>query len=220
MKIKKSTDTSIKFKGPVHPQHDDVWSRCQTVNGYAVDEVRSVFQKSVRRGKVEEAILAAFELYMTGPETEELLWRRIEIIATEDVGLGLVALPAILEAMNTQRLRLPHNFDRWIYSAHAVRLIATAKKDRTSMELAAWAQSVVESGERKLEVLDFHVDNHTRRGVEMGRGVEFWWNNGGAMLLNQVEGLDPRWGKYLRGLYRKGLANDSAKKASKTTRGK
>jgi hypothetical protein len=50
-------------------QHEDVWSRTKTVHGYAVDEVRSVLQKSIRRGLVEEAILAAFELYISGPET-------------------------------------------------------------------------------------------------------------------------------------------------------
>jgi replication-associated recombination protein RarA len=77
----------------VRPQHEDVWSRATTVNGYAADEVRSVLQKSIRRGWVEEAVLAAYELYDSGPESEEMLWRRLEIIAAEDVGLGLVEAP-------------------------------------------------------------------------------------------------------------------------------
>jgi replication-associated recombination protein RarA len=193
--------------GPIHPQNEDVWSRCKSLHGFAIDELRSVLQKSIRRGQVEEALLAAHEMYMTGPEAEELLWRRLEIIATEDVGYGLINAPVILEAINAQRQRIPHTPDRFIYTAHAVRLLATAKKDRTSMELAAWVDSVVERGERSVEVHDYQVDFHTRRGTEMGRGRDHWWHSGGAVLENQIEGLDSTWGDYLRKLYGPGTEN-------------
>ncbi len=117
-------------------QSQDIWSLTTTANGYSVDELRSVLQKSIRRGWVEEAALAAYELFSSSPETEEVLWRRLEIIATEDVGLGLVTAPAIIEALNQQRMRMDDRGDRWIYCAHAVRLLATARKDNMSMELA------------------------------------------------------------------------------------
>jgi replication-associated recombination protein RarA len=201
MKAKQSSKQKPKASStPVHPQHEDVWSRAQTINGYAADEIRSVLQKSIRRGLLEEALLAAYEYYCTGPEMEELLWRRLEIIATEDVGYGLINAPVILEALNAQRHRIPPGPDRWIYSAHAVRLLATAKKDRTSMELASWAEAVTSRGERKVIVHDYQVDFHTRRGTLMGRGRDHWWNSGGSVLLDQIEGLDGRWGAYLRTL--------------------
>jgi replication-associated recombination protein RarA len=136
-------------------QSKDVWSRTTTINGYAVDEIRSVLQKSIRRGKLEEATLAAYELFASGPETEEVLWRRLEIIATEDVGFGLIEAPMLLEALNQQRLRMPEGGERWMYSAHAVRLLTTAKKDRTSMELAGWAHEVIARRERKVEIEDY-----------------------------------------------------------------
>ena len=214
--MKKKTLTksaaSNPVKGSVHAQHEDVWSRSQTINGFAVDEMRSVLQKSIRRGLLEEAILAAYELYVTGPETEELLWRRLEIIASEDVGLGLIQAPVLLEAINAQRRRIPHGTDRWIYSAHAVRLLATAQKDRTSMELAVWAETTVSRGERQVEVLDYQIDFHTRRGTLMGRGREHWWHSGGALLENQIEGLNPKWGEYLRKLYGLEVAKAPASK--------
>ena len=181
-------------------QSKDVWSRTITVNGYAVDEIRSVLQKSIRRGKLEEATLAAYELFASGPEAEEVLWRRLEIIATEDVGLGLIEAPMLLEALNQQRLRMAEGGERWMYSAHAVRILTTAKKDRTSMELAGWAHEVVTRGERRVEVEDYMLDLHTRRGAAMGRGTEHWWNDG-ARLDNQVGGFETRWGDYLRKLY-------------------
>jgi replication-associated recombination protein RarA len=183
----------------VNYQSQDIWSRTLSANGYGVDELRSVLQKSIRRGWVEEAALAAYELFVTGPETEEVLWRRLEIIATEDVGLGLPAAPAIIEAMNQQRQRMQDRGDRWIYCAHAVRVLASAQKDNMSMELAGWTREVVARGERKVEVQDFMLDLHTRRGVALGRGKAHWWNEG-ARLENRIPGYNSKWGDYLRKL--------------------
>lgn len=180
-------------------QSQDIWSRTATPNGYHVDELRSVLQKSIRRGWVEEAALAAYELFSAGAETEEVLWRRLEIIATEDVGLGLVTAPAIIEALNRQRQRMADRGDRWIYCAHAVRILATARKDNTSMELAGWTREVSLRGERKVEVQDFMLDMHTQRGVRMGRDKAHWWREG-ACLENRIEDYDSKWGDYLRKL--------------------
>jgi replication-associated recombination protein RarA len=180
-------------------QSGDVWSRTTTVNGFAVDELRSVLQKSIRRGLVEEAALAAYELFVNGLETEEVLWRRLEIIATEDVGLGLVSAPAIIDALYTQASRMADRGDRWIYCAHAVRLLATAPKDNMSMELAGWTRAVVERGERKPVVEDYMVDLHTRRGADLGRDTAHWWSEG-ARLKNRIPGYQSKWGDYLRRL--------------------
>jgi replication-associated recombination protein RarA len=169
------------------------------VNGFAVDELRSVLQKSIRRGLVEEAALAAYELFTNGLETEELLWRRLEIIATEDVGFGMLNAPAVIEALYAQATRMLDRGDRWIYCAHAVRLLASAPKDSMSMELAGWTRAVVERGERKPVVEDYMLDLHTRRGVEMGRDLAHWWNHG-ARLRNRIPGYTSRWGDYLRQL--------------------
>lgn len=192
----------------VRPQHEDTWSRARTVHDLAIDEIRSVLQKSIRRGDVEEAVLAALELYDTGPEVEELLWRRLEIIAAEDVGMGMPDAPLLIEALNSQRLRIPHTPDRWIFAAHAVRLLAEAPKDRTSCDLAGWATGVVERGERMVEIQDFHVDHHTRRGVELGRGPSFWLEQGGGLLKDDVA-VDTQWGDYVRARTREEAANGS-----------
>lgn len=190
---------SPKHEEEPNYQSQDVWSRTTTPNGYSVDELRSVLQKSIRRGWVEEAALAAYELFSTGADAEELLWRRLEIIATEDVGFGLVMAPVVIEALNQQRQRMPDRGDRWIYCAHAVRILATSQKDNTSMELAGWTREVVARGERKVEVQDFMLDMHTRKGVSMGRGKAHWWKEG-ALLENRIESYDPKWGDYLRKL--------------------
>ena len=154
-------------------QSGDVWSRAVTVNGFAVDELRSVLQKSIRRGLVEEAALAAHELFANGAETEEMLWRRLEIIAAEDVGLGMIMAPAIIESLYAQATRMLDRGDRWIYCAHAVRLLATAPKDNMSMELAGWTQAVVERGERKPVVEDAVFGNHAAIACHMANESYF-----------------------------------------------
>ena len=181
-------------------QSEDAWSRTTTTHGFPADEVRSVLQKSIRRGWIEEASLAAYELFSSGREAEDMLWRRLEIIAAEDVGFGCMEAPMLLEALHAQRQRMADPGDRWIYVAHAVRLLCTAKKDRTSMELAEWTREVVDRKERAVEVKDFMIDMHTRRGAQMGRGKEQWWKEG-AHLENEVGGFESKWGKYLRKLY-------------------
>jgi replication-associated recombination protein RarA len=184
----------------VNYQSEDLWSRTTSLNGYPVDELRSVLQKSIRRGLLEEAMLAGRELYASGPECEEMLWRRLEVITAEDVGIGLIQGPAIIEALYQQQKRMANEADRWMYAAHAIRLLAQARKDRTTMEIASWAKEVLARGERKVVVEDYHVDLHTRRGVALGRGSEHWWAHG-ARLDNQVENLDTKYGDYLRALY-------------------
>ena len=180
-------------------QTRDVWSRTTTINGFPVDELRSVLQKSIRRGLIEEAALAAYELFANGAETEEVLWRRLEIIATEDVGLGMPTAPAVINALYQQAGRMADQGDRWIYCAHAVRLLATAPKDQMSNELAGWTKTVVERGERTVVVEDWMVDMHTKRGVAMGRDQAQWWNEG-AQLRGRMPGYVSKWGDYLRKL--------------------
>lgn len=189
-------------------QTQDLWSRATSINGYPFDELRSVLQKSIRRGLLEEAVLAAYEFYSSGAEAEEVLWRRLEVIATEDVGFGLIEAPAILESLNAQRKRMVDFGDRWMYTVHAVRLLVTAKKDNTTMQLANWAQFVVARGERKVEVEDYQVDMHTRRGAALGRDVKHWWTEG-ALLKNKLNEAETPWGRYLTGIY---LGEDNLKK--------
>jgi len=200
-RINAVSEPLLRPKGEImaNYQSEDLWSRTTTLHGYPADEVRSALQKSIRRGCIEEAALAAYELFISSKEAEDMLWRRLEIIAAEDVGFGLIEAPALIEALHAQRLRMTDPGDRWIYAAHAVRLLCTAKKDRTSMELAGWTQEVVSRGERKVEIKDFMRDMHTHSGVQMGRGSEHWWNEG-AKLENELDGFETKWGEYLRNL--------------------
>ena len=57
-----------------------------TPGGYRIDEVTSAMQKEIRRGNEWHALQWATELARAG--YTNYVWRRLRIIATEDVGLG------------------------------------------------------------------------------------------------------------------------------------
>ena len=70
----------------------DPWSKITTRNGYACDEVISALQKSIRRGLEEQACMFAYELYISSPQLEEKLWRRLLTISVEDIGMGKMCI--------------------------------------------------------------------------------------------------------------------------------
>jgi replication-associated recombination protein RarA len=169
---------------------DDPWAGTPTIHGFMADELFSVLQKSIRRGLVENAVLAAYELFASGEECENQVWRRLQIISVEDIGLGRADAPLIVRTLDEFRQGAARESpDRLIYLVHAVRLLALSTKDRSSDEMATWVRRVVAEGSARPEVFDDALDMHTRRGQEMGRGFGHWFVNG-ARVENELPGRD------------------------------
>jgi len=168
----------------------DPWAGVQTAHGFAADELVSALQKSIRRGMVENAALVAYEMFASGPDFEDQVWRRLQIISVEDVGFGRVESPLVIRALDEFRHGAERDSpDRLIYLIHAVRLLATSPKDRTSDELATWVREATNSGAAKPEVLDDFIDMHTLRGQRMGRDYAHWFTKG-ARVENEMPERD------------------------------
>lgn len=151
-------------------QAPDPWQRTTTEHGFAADEVISALQKSIRRGLVENALLLGWEMFLTSPEMEAKLWDRLAVISVEDVGFGNLDAPVLVDTLYRTHLRFDRpTHDRFLFAAHAIRVMAMGKKDRTTDDMVNWARHSVAFGERLPEIPDFAVDMHTRRGEEMGR---------------------------------------------------
>jgi replication-associated recombination protein RarA len=150
----------------------DPWTRVETAHGFHADELISTLQKSIRRGLAENAALVAYELYATSAELEEHVWRRLEVISVEDVGLANPQAALLVDALYRMHQRVDRSYgDRFLYLLHAVRVLAGSMKDRSTDEMANWIRRMVDSGERLPEVPDVAYDMHTRRGRELGRGI-------------------------------------------------
>jgi replication-associated recombination protein RarA len=178
-------------------QPPDPWQRTSTAHGFAADEVISALQKSLRRGWLENAILIGWEMFITSPEMEEMLWSRLCVIAVEDVGVGNVELPVLLETLYQQHCRHPRpQGDRFLFAAHAIRMIAASPKERTSDDLVNWAKRSVELGERLPEIPDIALDMHTKRGQEMGRDYRFFMEEA-SKVVPEVANKDQTWRNWI-----------------------
>ena len=169
-------------------QPPDPWQRTTTENGFPADEVISALQKSIRRGLTENAILLAWEMFLTSPEMEEMLWSRLCVIAVEDIGFGNVQAPVLVETLYQQHARYPRPLgDRFLFAAHAVRLLAGSTKDRTSDDMATWARQSVALGERLPEIPDVARDMHTLKGQQMSRDYRHFLTEASKVIPENPE---------------------------------
>jgi replication-associated recombination protein RarA len=164
-------------------QPPDPWQRTTTEHGFAADEVISALQKCLRRGMLDNVLLLGWEMYLTSPEMEEMLWSRLCVIAVEDIGLGNPQAPILVETLYQQHQRYPRpSGDRFLFAAHAIRVLATSSKDRTSDDMVNWAKQIVALGERLPEIPDVALDMHTGRGQQMGRDYRFFMEEASRVM--------------------------------------
>ena len=171
-------------------QPPDPWQRTTTEHGFAADEVISALQKCTRRAMTQTVLLLAWEMFITSPEMEEMMWSRLCVIAVEDIGFGNVDAPVLIETLYQQHKRYPRPAgDRFLFAAHAIRVLTASKKDRTSDDMVNWAKRSMELGENLPEIPDVALDMHTRRGQEMGRDYLFFMTEA-SKVTPEIEDKD------------------------------
>jgi len=164
----------------------DPWRQVTTRNGIQGDLVISALQKSIRRGLTEEAVTFAYEMYITSPQFEDKLWRRLQAIAVEDIGFGDLSAPVLINSLNQIRQNFPYTDpDRPIFFVHAIRFLSAAKKDRTSDNLKNIVMTEFEYG-RKPVIPDFAIDMHTEKGRSIGRDFKHFLKEG-SRVENELQ---------------------------------
>ena len=99
------------------------------MRGYNLDEVISVIQKEIRRGNEYQAVYWALELESFN---SKVLWNRLKIIATEDVGLANPTIPLlifVLEKNYFDTYKRKNNLDK-LFLIHAILLLSRTPKSR------------------------------------------------------------------------------------------
>jgi replication-associated recombination protein RarA len=138
--------------GPGHFS-EDPYSQIVSPHGIPADDLVSVLHKEIRRSHVDNAVLAAYEMYTTSPDVAQHLWRRLRIIAVEDIGMGLPLAPVLIDVLHRNFEAAPGG--DWMMACHAVRVLASAAKDRTASEHSDWAATKVDRGEVLVQVPDY-----------------------------------------------------------------
>lgn len=164
------------------------FSQMHTPGGYLNGEVASALQKAIRRGNEREALFWASELDLAG--YPGYVWKRLRIIASEDVGLAdteaVIAVRALYE--NWLEHKKATKESEPLALIHAVLLLARAKK--SGVVVHAWMTFY--EGDRQAmapEIPDHALDMHTARGRKMGRGKQHFLDTAGR--LENEEMPDP-----------------------------
>jgi MgsA AAA+ ATPase C terminal len=112
------------------------------------------------------------------------------VISVEDVGKGNIMMPVIVESLYRmhQRISRPSG-DRFLFAAHAIRLIAESPKDRTSDDTVNFAKLESQTRDKAPEIPDFAIDMHTKRGWDLGHGYEHFMKEA-SHIENPVKDRD------------------------------
>jgi hypothetical protein len=166
-----------------------------------VSVLKSALQKSIRRGMTEKAMAFALQLL---EKSWFVCWRRLRVIATEDVGQ-----PEIINAVeNLYRMFLEFkkgknceiSWDGKRITILAARILSEAKKDRRADEfLELWdamekrkdVQALQNLKELWTAIPDEAYDVHTLQGRRMGRKEEYWY-----AVSSKCENMTPEYAKW------------------------
>ncbi len=178
-------------------QPPDPWQRTTTEHGFFADEVISALQKCTRRGMTDNVLLLGWEMFITSPEMEEMMWSRLCVMAVEDIGLGNPTAPILIETLYQQHKRYPRPAgDRFLFATHAIRVLTKSEKDRTSDDMVNWAKRSIELGDALPEIPDVALDMHTRRGQEMGRDYLFFMSEA-SKVIPEIKDKDQKYREWI-----------------------
>jgi replication-associated recombination protein RarA len=182
-----------------------------TKNGYRFSEAASALQKTIRRGLEEQAMYWAIELE---DGFHEYLWRRLQVISVEDIGIADPHVVLYVAEMRKLYLELRKEYDKApekksrsfrMVLANAILAMCRASKSRIGDEF-----QIVIYGRRErglhLDVPDFALDMHTAKGRSMGRGPEHFWTEG-VRLFNMKKLKNPYTDEAVR--YRTGREEEA-----------
>jgi replication-associated recombination protein RarA len=136
----------------------------RTIGDHSPYDAVSALQKSIRRGKLDDALYWAADLDLSG--MSGWLWRRLLIITSEDVGPAWPEGPTTIYSL----------FQMWswtkseVHIADAVIRLCRAPKTRLN-DHASWVHWHCHPKLHR-HVPDEALDMHTVRGKKMGRGLE------------------------------------------------
>ena len=173
-----SNDNDTSWERPIPHWSTDPFAGKTTLHGLASDEVRSSIHKYVRMGNAEQAILAALEMARTDEEHEAEMWRRLQVLAAEDIGMGAPESITIVRALHDSANDTePGAYDRLVFAAQAAGYLARTIKDPINGELMQLALHE----DTPPVVPDVALCIHTRRGQELGRTMYDWFATGTAI---------------------------------------
>lgn len=147
-----------------------------TGKGYSLFEVSSALQKDIRRANERNALFWAYELERSN--FGGYLWKRLLIIAMEDIGpadhdaiVRILALKTVYDELRKKKSK-----DAKLAIVSAVIYLVRCNKSR----LYDWAKCCMVNTHdvRALAIPDYALDMHTVRGKCNGKTIDDFFNDG------------------------------------------
>jgi replication-associated recombination protein RarA len=144
-----------------------------TQNSCNGPEVISALQKHIRRGEEVEALKCAYELV---PKYEKWLWRRLIVIALEDIGPANPNLHVQVRALRDTYFEFRQEDKRGsevLVLSNVILLMCRSPKSRIGDEFGCYCMKQWKD-EKGVKIPDYALDGHTARGKQLGRGMPFF----------------------------------------------
>lgn len=159
----------------------------------------SAMIKSIRRGLDDDAVYWAVKLSKRG--RDDVVWRRLYIHMSEDIGLANETLPSVIHALHRSyvfiqvgnKTKYESDGSERLPLIHAVLLLARSKKSRTIDN----ALNYHLLNREKREIPDYAIDYHSPKGRRMGRDAKHFLDCA-AKLYNEDLTIRDKWSKKLR----------------------
>ncbi len=185
----------------------DPWANITSRNGIPGDELVAGLQKSIRRADTEIAVDIAYEMYITSEAFEDKLWRRLTIIAAEDIGFGNVNAITVINDLDQARKKFPYtDGDRPFFFIHAIRFLTRQPKERSSDHLKNLVIKKFEQGYVP-EIPDYAYDVHTVKGRAKGRDVMHFLDEA-SKVIPVMEGYDDSYRLKLKEVIKEEIEKD------------
>lgn len=148
----------------------------KTKSGFLLKEVASALQKSIRRGRTEDALYWAEELFSSG--LQRYLLYRLWIIACEDIGPA--NLPLVQLATSTyqtwllqkkERKEFTHSGENRVLNGLLICLMSESPKNRLADD-STQVMAMKRADGYRIEIPDHARDSHTDKAS--GRFYRHW----------------------------------------------
>lgn len=150
----------------------------RTKNNYDLMEVRSSLQKTIRRGNLEDSLYWAIELYESN--FEAYLIYSLSVIAAEDIGhfnpstyAAINSCLGLWHSLLTERKKKKQRTELRPALGSIIIMMVTSKKTRMADDVWMWGELQRKNG-LWLDIPDVALDEHCRRGKDLGRSSRFW----------------------------------------------
>jgi replication-associated recombination protein RarA len=169
-----------------------------TRHGHSLGLATSAVIKEIRRGREEQALRWALELFDSG--FVHHVWRRLLIAVCEDVGPAQPELVPIINGLHDVAVKLGRKEDKHqaarLPLVEAVILLSRAKKSRVCDHAL-----IALSGEDEPPTVEpYHADKHTVEGRRQGASWAEFWAEG--TLLANVENGELGYAPHVEDVYR------------------